>query len=95
MRRSRCRRPVCRSFIGGLPLVALDEGVQNWEAPVARFVCGLTRRDLCTRSRVGRDRPAEQGAMAGEIIGRREELLAFDGFLGAVPDGGQPSNPGR
>src|SRR5438034_211552 len=27
--------------------------------------------------------------MAVEIIGRREELLAFDGFLGAVPAGGQ------
>lgn len=27
--------------------------------------------------------------MSGEIIGRREELLALDGFLGAVPAGGQ------
>jgi predicted ATPase len=27
--------------------------------------------------------------MAGELIGRREELLAFDRFLGTVPAGGQ------
>src|SRR5438046_7875839 len=27
--------------------------------------------------------------MAGEIIGRREELLALEAFLGAVPAGGQ------
>ena len=27
--------------------------------------------------------------MPVDLIGRREELLAFDGFLGAVPDGGQ------
>ena len=31
----------------------------------------------------------ETGAMAGEIIGRREELLALEAFLGAVPAGGQ------
>src|SRR5438552_5662543 len=44
---------------------------------------------LCNQSGVGRDRPAEQGAMAGEIIGRREELLALKAFLEAVPAGGQ------
>jgi hypothetical protein len=30
-----------------------------------------------------------EGAMAGEIIGRRAELLALEAFLGAVPAGGQ------
>src|SRR5438045_4634666 len=70
-------------------LVALDGGSRIGGAPVVRFVCGLTRRDLCTRSGAGRDRPVERGAMAGETIGRREELLAFDEFLRAVPAGGQ------
>jgi DNA-binding CsgD family transcriptional regulator len=33
--------------------------------------------------------PNEKGAMAGEFIGRRDESLALEAFLGAIPGGGQ------
>ena len=46
-------------------------------------------RRWCRREMgVGRGRRGK-GAMAGEIIGRREELLALEVFLEAVPAGGQ------
>src|SRR4051812_19028518 len=37
----------------------------------------------------GRGPPRGMGAMANEIIGRRDELLALESFLEAAPAGGQ------
>src|SRR5204862_279531 len=73
--------PIWEDVLPNVP----DEPGPEWGAgcPV-----GL-RTERCMRSGVGSDRPAGQGAMAVEIIGRRGELLAFDGFLGTVPAGGQ------